>query len=241
MQTLPPFARYDISAQGGFPEGCFKQETIGCFLDNIADIWPDWSSQGVQELLNYLNTKGVKSEHDVENVDEDELGTLIGPTAAKRVLQFFRALGLKDEEKRCARKDKSTSSNPYPQGDTGARKKSVKPRGYRDSVALFKGLVILLGDNGGMRNWVIHSTDHLADVRAHFFDVRLHRRETGQEGSTDISVLIFLLEHRRPASILNIFKSSIYLLAWVRNRRGGMGFFRCRFGGGGLLIEDSAA
>lgn len=122
-------------ASAGSQGSGFKTETIQYVIETIQSVWSDNSGKKLALLYSYFKSKGVKSEGDVETIDEAELSRVIGLDAAKRILKQFEKLNRKEK---LLKKNKNTSSQPVPEGANEWRFEFYSgprdsPRGYQDN------------------------------------------------------------------------------------------------------------
>lgn len=99
-----------IMADARFLATGFKPETVEYLMENMKEIWPDFSVEKVEDLLNFLKKKEVTCEADMETIDEGELGTVVGRGTARNLLRHIRMINARHQAQEHREKNKSTSS-----------------------------------------------------------------------------------------------------------------------------------
>lgn len=120
-------------AHGGVPVSGFKPETVDYVISSIQETWSHRSEVKLQALFDFLKSNGVKCEADVEAIKEEELGTVIGPAAAKKILRQFNEQRKKEKAQNRDKKKENTTTKPAP--DCYTDNNFEAPPAYSDTAA----------------------------------------------------------------------------------------------------------
>lgn len=153
-------------ADAGPPASGFKPEMIQYVIDSIQHIWADGSKEKLEALFEYLMSKGVKSEADVETINEEELGAVIGLEAARRILQKFKELR---EAKEHDKETKDPYSKPGP--ESARDDKSEVPPGQSEVTA----------DSGALPLQITGNQNDMTEMLKMFMQMQMMERDKNRE------------------------------------------------------------
>lgn len=97
-------------ADVGFLATGFKPETVQYLMENMEKIWPDFTMEKGEDLINFLTKNGVTCEADMNTIDEGELAAVVGLSTAKNILLLFSMIDPQNQAHEHGEKMESPSS-----------------------------------------------------------------------------------------------------------------------------------